>query len=177
MNICIFGASSKQISHIYFRVAEDLGELIGKGGHVLVHGGGMEGLMGKVAEHVQQHSGKVIGIIPEKLNRSGVVREQDNETIVTKTMAERKEKMFDLADAFIALPGGFGTLEELLEIMTLNQLGYTEKPVIILNTNNYYDSLLEQFKKLFEENFAASHYTSLYRVAETANEAMDYLCS
>ena len=170
MNICIFASSSSRIAPVYFEEAAKLGEQIGLGGHTLLHGGGMVSLMGKVAGHVQANGGKVIGIIPVKLNRKGVVRELDDETIVTTTMAERKEKMFELADVFIALPGGFGTLEELLEVITPNQLGYMEKPVYILNTNNYFDPLLKQFELMFRENFADTKFKTLYRVISSVGE-------
>ncbi|MBT3423163.1 MAG: TIGR00730 family Rossman fold protein [Bacteroidetes bacterium] len=170
MNICLFASSSKHIDQKYFDTAAELGNLIGQSGHTLIHGGGKEGLMGKVADHVQLNKGKVIGVIPEKLNQKGIVRENDEETIVTKTMAERKAIMFEMADLFIALPGGFGTLEELLEIITLNQLAYLKKKVIIFNTHGYYDLLIQFFEQIVNFKFSDSSSHELFTIANSLDE-------
>src|SRR5690606_1559013 len=116
---------------------------------------------GETARAVHENNGKVVGIVPEALNVSGIVYERCDEFIVTTGIRERKAIMDERSDAFIALPGGFGTLEELLEIITLKQLEYHNKPIVILNVNNYYDDILKQFDKIFNENFACDEYRKL----------------
>ena len=138
----------------------------------MLFGGGLLGLMGATAKSVHQNNGKVIGVIPKSLNIPGVVYESCDQLIVTEGLRERKAVMDSKSDAFIALPGGYGTLEELLEIITLKQLGYHNKPVIILNTNGFYQHLLELFEQFFDEHFAKSDCKKLYQVVQDPSEAL-----
>lgn len=135
--ICVYASSSNLIDRKYFDIASQLGEAIARNGDTLLFGGGVRGLMGAAATAVHRHNGRVVGIIPEALNQKGVVYETCDELIVTKSLRERKAIMDERSDAFIALPGGFGTLEELLEIITLKQLKYHNKPIVILNFDGF----------------------------------------
>jgi len=174
-SICVFSSSSDAINNEYFEIAEILGKLIGENNFTLVHGGAKVGLMGTVARHTQKFGGKVIGIIPEKLKIKGVITETDDELITAPDMHTRKEIMRSKSDAFICLTGGFGTLEEILEVITLKQLKYHSKPIVFINTKNYYDSLFSMFEKSFEEKFALSDFRKLYFVTQSPQEAIEYI--
>ncbi|HKI88527.1 MAG TPA: TIGR00730 family Rossman fold protein [Draconibacterium sp.] len=175
MNICVFSSSSNAIADIYFQEAKELGKLIGEKGHTLVNGGANVGLMEALTISARNAGAKTIGIIPEKLIGRSLTSDNAHEVIVTENMHNRKAKMREISDAFFALPGGFGTLEEILEVMTLRQLSYHSKPVIFINTNNFFKYLFKQFEISYQEMFAKSVYKKLYYVASTAKEAMKYL--
>jgi len=131
--------------------------------------------MGTTAQSVHQNKGKVIGVIPKALNLPGVVYESCDELIVTEGLRERKAVMDSKSDAFIALPGGYGTLEELLEIITLKQLKYHNKPVVIMNTNGFYEQLLTLFEQIIDQHFARSDCKQLYHVVKDPSEALTYI--
>ncbi len=150
-----------------------LGAELARKGFCLVYGGGEYGLMGKLAASVQENGGRVIGVIPEALMPRAYI--QADELIVTKDMRKRKATMENRADAFITLPGGFGTLEELLEIITLKQLQFHQKAVVIVNTLGYFDHLLSQFEHLYESHFTNPAYRNLYHVVENAAQAVEYV--
>lgn len=173
--ICVYSSSSNFIDKTYFELAEQLGEAIADKKDILLFGGGMRGLMGATATAVHRLSGKIIGVIPEALNQKGVVYETCDELIVTKDMRERKSVMDARSEAFIALPGGFGTLEELLEIITLKQLKYHNKAIVILNINSFYDNLLRQFDTTIEQHFAKQEATLLYHISQDVTDALDYI--
>lgn len=173
--ICVYSSSSNSIDKIYFELASELGKAIAIKKDILLFGGGMRGLMGETATSVHEMGGKVIGVIPEALNQKGVVYETCDELIVTKDMRERKSIMDARSEAFIALPGGFGTLEELLEIITLKQLKYHNKPIVILNINHFYDYMLKQFDSIIENHFAKAESGLLYHITDDAAEALDYI--
>lgn len=175
--ICVYSSSSCAVDRIYFDAAEELGKEIATRGDVFLFGGGLVGLMGASAKAVHQYGGCVIGVIPQALNQKGIVYEMCDELIETPGMRERKAVMDSRSDAFIALPGGYGTLEELLEIITLKQLRYHNKPVVILNINGFFQSLLEQFECIVQSNFAKEESLMLYKVASTVGEALDYIDS
>ncbi|HOV13812.1 MAG TPA: TIGR00730 family Rossman fold protein, partial [Spirochaetota bacterium] len=118
---------------------------------------------------------KIIGVIPEKIHKSIDPFEGVHEIIITKTMSERKSIMFDKAYGFVALPGGFGTLEEVLEIITLKQLGYVDKPITFLNTKGFYNPLLEQFEVIYKEHFAKQSNRDIYFVSSKPQEIVDYI--
>ncbi len=140
-SICVFCASSNGRSTVFADKAEETGKIIAKKGINLVYGGGGVGLMKVTAQAALDGGARVTGVIPELISRK--VRPLEGvKTIVVGSMHERKRKMYDLSDAFIALPGGIGTMEELLEVFTWKQIGYLAKPVGILNTHGYYDSLI-----------------------------------
>lgn len=176
-NICVYGASSSRIDEKYFRAAFETGRLIAKAGFGLVFGAGDSGLMGAAARGAFEAGGRIIGVIPEKLNKKGVYFENCTERIETPTMHERKAVMERLSTGFIALAGGFGTMEELLEVMTLKQLNYIDPAIAVLNTDGYYDHLLGQFDKSMEEGFTHPEYGKLYFKAKTPEEAVGYCVS
>jgi uncharacterized protein (TIGR00730 family) len=175
MNICVFSSSSNAIADIYFQEAVELARLIGKANYCLVNGGSNVGLMDVVTREARESGAKTIGIIPEKLRDFNLASVHAHEIIVSGDMMERKFKMRELSDAFIALAGGFGTLEEILEVITLKQLNYHNKAVVFVNTNGFYDDLFRQFEKSYEEKFAKENYRKLYFVANNAVEAMEYI--
>ena len=169
--ICVYSSSSCILDKIYFEATEKLGEQIALRKDVLLYGGGYTGLMGAIAQSVHSGGGKVIGVIPEKLNQVGIVYPYCDELIVTSGMRERKGIMDSRADAFIALAGGFGTLEELLEIITLKQLVYHNKPIVILNTNEFYKPMFEQFELIIKEKFAKPECSELYFITDNVTDA------
>ncbi|HJP37214.1 MAG TPA: TIGR00730 family Rossman fold protein [Gammaproteobacteria bacterium] len=174
-SICVFCSSSDALDPAYREAAEALGVLLGRLGYRLVFGGGAIGLMGTVARAVHAHGGEVGGVIPRALNQAGVTYEESDELIVTEEMRERKAEMDRLSDAFIALPGGFGTLEEIVEHLTLRQLRYHPKPVVLINTLGYYEPLLRFFEHMIDEGFAESGHLEVFHVAANAEEALAYL--
>ena len=152
--ICVYSSSSDDIDGRYFAAARELGRLMGERGHTLVFGAGNIGLMNAMAHEVKARGGRIVGVIPRALKGRDLARGDCDELIVTDGLRERKTIMEERSAAFIALPGGFGTLEELLETITLKQLGYHAKPVVILDVDGYYDALLKQFERIFSEGFA-----------------------
>ncbi len=175
MHICVYCASSIRIPQIYIDTARALGLGLAQRGWGLVYGGGSVGLMGVIAEAVQAAGGKVVGVIPQGLLDRELAYLSANDLIVTTTLRERKQIMEDRADAFIALSGGFGTFEELLEIITLRQLGYHNKPIFIVNTADYYNNLLAQFERCFAEGFAGPIYREMYQVVENIDQVLELL--
>jgi uncharacterized protein (TIGR00730 family) len=142
MNLCVYCGSRAGVAPAYADAARALGRLIGSGGHGLVYGGGNVGLMGIVADAVLAAGGPVVGVIPEALVQREVGHSGLSEQHVVPDMHERKRMMAERADAFVALPGGIGTLEELFEVWTWHQLGYHDKPIGLLNVGGFYDGLL-----------------------------------
>jgi|GEM_PF-21959 len=173
--ICVFSSSSNTIDKAYFEAALALGRAMAQKGAALIFGGGDTGLMGACARGVHSAGGKVIGVIPEALNEKGIVYEACDELVVTKGMRERKGVMDERADAFIALPGGFGTIEEIMEIITLKQLRYHTKPIVILNTKGFYTPLLEMLRQVVAQNFAKPECMELFFVADTPEAALGYI--
>lgn len=175
MNICVFSSSSNAIADVYIQEAIRLAQLIGTSQSCLINGGSNVGLMDVITREARNHGAKTIGVIPEKLRDFNLASAHADEMIVSADMMERKARMRDLADSFVALPGGFGTLEEILEVITLKQLGYHHKAIVFVNTNGFYDDLFRQFEKSYDEKFAKENYRKLYFVAANSEEAMDYL--
>jgi hypothetical protein len=152
LKICVFCGSSMGKSPVYADSAARLGQTIAKRGMTLVYGGGNVGLMGIVAESAMKAGGTVIGIIPERL--FALVEQQElTELLVVKDMHERKALMQKKADAFISLPGGIGTMEELFEVWSWRYIGYHQKPVALLNIEQYYDQLLSLLRHMVNEGF------------------------
>lgn len=175
MNICVFSSSSNAINPLYFKEAERLGQLIGEQGHTLINGGANVGLMEAVTISAAKKGAKTIGILPERLIERSLASVNAHEVIITRDMQERKFKMREMSDAFIALPGGFGTLEEILEVLTLRQLSYHTKPVVFINTNDFYKYLFKQFEVSFTELFAKEIYRELYYPAKNSEEAIKHI--
>ena len=135
----------------------------------------MRRLMEAVTLAARNAGGKTIGIIPEMLRDRSLASENSHEVIVTPDMMERKARMRDISDAFIALPGGFGTLEEILEVITLKQLSYHTKPIVFINTNHFFDHLFKEFEVSYAEMFAKQIYKELFHVSEHAADALNYI--
>jgi uncharacterized protein (TIGR00730 family) len=159
--ICVFCGSSSGFRSIYADIAQEMGRVLAQRGIGLVYGGGNVGLMGITADAVMQAGGKVIGVIPEALVERELAHNDVTELIVVRSMHERKAKMAELSDAFIAMPGGYGTFEEFCEIITWAQLGLHRKPCGILNISGYYDPLLVLFDHAVKEGFLKAANRSL----------------
>lgn len=153
MNVCVFCGSSSGFNPVYAFAAKELGHLIAQNKHTLIYGGGNVGLMGIVADEVLGKNGSVTGIIPKFLMDKEVGHLGITQLEIVTSMHERKKRMADLSDAFIALPGGWGTLEELAEILTWKQLGLLAQPVGVLNINGFFDPLLNQMQHMVAEGF------------------------
>lgn len=175
MNICVFSSSSNKIDKVYFDSAKNLAVEMAKRQFNMVFGSGQVGLMGEMARTLHELGGETIGVVPERLNRNGIVFENCSEIIVTKDMRERKHIMDIKSDAVITLPGGFGTLEELSEMITGKQLGFHNKPIVILNVNNFYSPLIELFDEFCTQNFAKADCKNLYFITKDITEALDYI--
>ena len=174
-NICIFASSSDMIERSFFKSAYELGMQIGMAGYNVVYGGSTLGLMGEVTAGARRNGSDIIGVMPEKLYNMGISSGDCTKFILTKGMRERKEKMDKLSSALIALPGGFGTLEELSEMIVQKQIGYNNKPIVIYNTNGYYDKLIEFFEKIIEKNFASKISNKLFFITDDPKQAVDYI--
>ena len=173
--ICVFCSSSDGVGELYAECAWEMGRLIGKSGYSLVYGGGRLGLMGIVAKAARAAGAQVTGVIPEALVARGIAGADVDRLVITRDMRERKAAMQERSDAFVTLPGGFGTLEELLEIMTLRQLGYHDKAVAVVNTAGFFDPLFAQIERMYELGFAKVEFRALSRVVPSPAEALVYV--
>ena len=176
-SVCVYCASSTQIDEKYFHAAEKLGTLIAQHGLRLITGAGKLGLMNTVQDAALAAGGEAVGVIPTFMVREGWHHEGLTQLIETASMHERKQTMANLSDGVIALPGGCGTMEELLEIITWKQLGLYLNPIVILNIDGFYDHLLAQLSKAVEDNFMRSIHADIWRVATTPEEAIELLLS
>lgn len=157
MNICVFCGSSFGNNPVYTEAAKALGSFMAANNHTLVYGGGNVGLMGAIADSVLENKGEVIGVIPKFLMDREVGHTGLTSLEIVTSMHERKKRMADLSDAFVAIPGGWGTLEEIAEILTWKQLGLLNQPVAILNINGFFDPLLKQMQCMVTEGFLQEH--------------------
>ena len=174
-SVTIYCASSTQIDEFYFCAARQLGKLLAEKQIGVVNGAGSIGLMRAVSDAVMDAGGKVTGVIPRFMVEEGWHHPALTEIRVTESMHERKKLMADLSNGVIALPGGCGTLEELLEIITWKQLGLYLHPIVILNTNGFFDSLLEMLQRAVDENFMRPQHMAIWQVAATPEEAVELL--
>ncbi|MDD7388788.1 MAG: TIGR00730 family Rossman fold protein [Lachnospiraceae bacterium] len=177
MNICIYGASSDRIDESYKNAARELGKSLGEASFGMVFGGGATGLMGAAARGLRS-VGKdriLIGVAPRFFDEPGVIYEGCSEIIWTETMRERKQKMEDLSDGFVVLPGGIGTFEEFFEILTLRELNRHNKPIILYNFNGYYDRIRELLQHAAAEKFMTEEQTYLCSFADSAEEILQKL--
>lgn len=172
MTICVFASSSSRIDNEYAVAATRLGELLAQAHMDVVYGGGGIGLMGKLADAVMSNGGKITGVIPSFMKDEGWDHASVTDMVFTVDMGERKKHMFSMADAIIALPGGVGTLEELTEAMTLKQLGIYKGPIIILNTLNFYDSLIDFLEHMIKGNFLRYEHKGMWEIASTVEDVM-----
>lgn len=170
--ICVNCASSKKINEVYFKAARKLANIFVDNHIEIVFGGGSEGLMGELADTVIERGGKIVGIMPHFMREVEWGHKGVKEFHYTDTMHERKKLMLENIDALVALPGGSGTLEELLEAVTLKRLGKFTKPIIIVNTNNYYDPLKEMLEKCIRENFMADKHRDMWQFVDEPEEVL-----
>lgn len=166
--ICVFCGSNPGRHEAYQQAATELGRLLATEGIGLVYGGGRVGIMGVLADAALAAGGQVIGILPAAMNRPGIPHPNLTELHIVDSMHNRKATMITLADAFIALPGGMGTLDELFETLTLSQLGYQPKPIGILNIAGYYNPLLAMIEHAIEHGFVRPQHRGVFVVAEDA---------
>ncbi len=174
-NICVFASSCNFLDEIYYKEAEALGEMLANSGYNMVYGGSSLGLMWACAKCVKAGGGKIIGIMPEKLKEMAENSDSCDEFYITKGMRERKAKMDEMSDAVVAIPGGFGTLEEISEMIVQKQLGYNKKAIVFLNTKGFYNGLIAFFDNILEQKFANAKARELYYVANSPKEVIDYL--
>lgn len=176
-DICIYGAASDDINEIYLKAAYDLGYMLAKRGFGLVFGGGATGVMGAAARGAKKAGGKIIGIAPTFFDKPGVLYKECDEFIFTKDMRSRKEKMESLSDAFISMPGGFGTMEEYFEMFTAKSLGLHEKPVVLANIGGFYDDLARQAQRFYSEGFTTKKVMDMFFVSDDIEKITDYIAS
>jgi uncharacterized protein (TIGR00730 family) len=168
--LCVYCASSDRLDAKYLNLAGELGTRLVAEGWDLVFGGGRTGMMGAVARAVKQAGGRVVGVIPEFIKVRELAYDEADELVTVITMRERKLLLETRADAFVALPGGWGTLEEIVEILTLRQLNVVRKPCVLLNYEGFYDPLLQLFDRMQEQQFYKESNRSLYRVVGSVSE-------
>ena len=160
---------------VYVQKARELGQWMGENGHTLVYGGASKGLMGAVAGAVIEAGGKVIGVIPDVAIIKARKHDGLTELIETKSMAVRKSKMIELADAFVALPGGIGTLDEITEVMSLSSLEINKGPIVLYNTDGYYRPLMSVLDNILKAEFGRKEYFSKVLISEDMQEIADFL--
>lgn len=173
--VTVFCGSSNKVGHIYLKAATELGEILAQNGKTIVYGGGKAGLMGKLAEGALCKGGKIIGVIPKfmqkiELGHNGITR-----LIEVETMHQREETMIKKGDCIVALPGGCGTIEELLQSIAWKKLKLIYAPIIILNLNKFYSPLIEQLNRAVEQNFMRVEHGQLWEVATTPLEVYDLI--
>ncbi|RUA09699.1 MAG: TIGR00730 family Rossman fold protein [Flavobacteriia bacterium] len=171
--IAVFCGSSKGFNPVYAEHARELGNYLAENNIGMIYGGGKIGLMGILADTILKHHGKVIGVIPGLLRHEEVAHTDITEMIVTKKMSKRKVKISKLADGYIALPGGFGTLDEIFEALTLGQLGIETKPVGLLNTNGYFNPILDQLELMVKEGFLKESNKNMLLVSDSVTGLLD----
>jgi len=174
-SVCVFCASSDAVSDDFRTVARDLGKAIAARGWELVYGGGGIGLMGEVSSAVMEAGGAVYGVIPRRLAKREVAAVEITELVTVDTMRERKALMDQRADAFVVLPGGIGTLEELLEIMTLRQLGYHDRPVVVIDAEGFWQPLAELLDSMIAARLAPRSVHELWQLVPDVAAALDAL--
>lgn len=177
MKVCVFGAASNEIDNKYIAAVEQLGAELAKRGHELVFGAGSNGLMGAAARGMKSEGGKITGVVP-KFFRDEVIEEiysDCDEIIFTDTMRQRKQTMEELSSAFIIVPGGIGTFEEMFEVMTLKQLGRHKKPIVFYNLYGYFDKLMEFMNHCYDEGFIYNNCRLIYNVTKNINELILYI--
>lgn len=174
MKVAVYCGSAPGVSSIYAEKASELGEALAHAGYGLVYGGANDGLMGKVANAALAANGEVVGVIPTHLSGERA-HTALTELHFVDSMHTRKAKMVDLADVFVAMPGGCGTLDEYFEVFTWAQIGLHKKPVILYNVNGFYDALVAHFKVMMDEGFVRVHHQELLKVASTLEELLQYL--
>lgn len=175
MKICVFGASSSRLDPVYYHEAEAMGRLLAEAGHTVVFGGGADGLMGACARGAKAAGGKIVGIAPRMFNEPGILLPECDELILTDSMAARKETMFSESEAFLALPGGIGTMDEFFEAITLRQLGLLRGAIVLLNTKGFYTPLVAYLEQMAEQGFMSRNCLALLSLCNTPEAALKAL--
>ncbi|MCE2510869.1 MAG: TIGR00730 family Rossman fold protein [Alphaproteobacteria bacterium] len=173
--ICVYCGSSNRVDPVYLETAKQVGSLLAEQKIRLIFGGGGVGLMGAVADAVLDGDGEVIGVMPQFLEDIEVAHERVTELVVVDSMHTRKQKMFDLSDAFLVLPGGYGTLDEMVEIITWKQLHRHDKPVLIVNVAGYWNPFLRLIDSIIENRFARPKDGELFTVLSNIEEILPAL--
>lgn len=173
MNICVFCGSGVGNNPSHAHAARELGVLMARSGHTLIYGGGNIGLMGIIADSVLENRGKAIGVIPDFLMKKEVGHTGLTQLEIVPSMHERKRRMADMADGFLVLPGGWGTLDETAEILTWKQLGLIHQPVGLLNLNGFFDSLLAQMAVMVKEGFLKQENLDTVVVADSPQKILN----
>ncbi len=173
-SICVFCASSRDVADEYFDLAHNLGELAADQGWRIVYGGARIGLMGRLADSAMNAGGEVIGYIPEHLKSKEIAHTGITNLHTTKTMHERQKSMTDAADAFVVLPGGLGTLAEFYEALTWKQLRLHNKPIAVINAQDYWTPMLKSIKRGVQEKFIRQNDFELFHVFEYIDELPDF---
>ena len=173
MRICVYCSSSAKIDKSYFKATEKLAKEFVKNNVEVVFGGGAIGLMGKLADTIIENKGKIKGIMPRFMNEVEWAHKKVEDFELTDTMHERKAKFLQNIDGLVALPGGSGTLEELLEAITLKRLGQFTKPIVILNTNGYYEPLKQMLEKCVNEKFMHKKHLEIWSFVEEPEEVLE----
>ncbi len=176
-SLCVFCGSKVGEKPAFRDAAAELGRLMAERGITLVYGGGRIGLMGVVAEAVLRGGGNVIGVIPEFLRRLEVGNEQAHELIITDSMHARKQKMFELSDAFVSLPGGLGTFDETIEILTWKQLRLHDKPIVMIGTDGYWDTFRQLVTQSIANGFAHAAVRELFTVVDEPSAVFDAIAA
>lgn len=175
MKICLYGASSPDIDSLYIEEVEKLGRLMAKKGHSMVYGGGANGLMGAAARGMSYEKGHITGVAPKFFDNPGILYDKCDIFTFTDTMAERKQIMENLADAFLIVPGGIGTYEEFFQALTLKQLKQLNKPIAIFNINGYYDVMDSLLRQTVDKGFMRSGCLDIYGLFDDAEALLTYL--
>lgn len=175
MNICVYGAANKEIDRRFIDAGEELGRKMAGRGHVLIFGGGADGLMGAVARGVTEKKGKMISVVPAFFNADGILYDKSDKTIFTANMRERKAIMEKTADAFIMTPGGVGTYDEFFEMLTLSQLDQNKKPLAVLNVLNYFDPMQEMLISASKKGFLREITFNCYKMFSDSDSLLDYI--
>lgn len=173
--VCVYCASSPTVGQVYFEAARDLGKILTELDLEIVFGGGAKGLMGALADSVIENNGKITGIMPHFMKKIEWEHKKVKDYIFVNSMHERKEKLLSSSDAVIALPGGCGTLEELLEAITMKRLGFYKNPIIIINTNRFYDEFKIFLNKSIDEGFMSEKHRKIWKFIDSPLELKDAL--
>ncbi len=175
MKIAIFCSASNALDEEYYALAKNLAYELANRKHEVITGGANVGIMKVLSETARELGVRTIGIIPKVIFHKELADHKNDELIITDTLSERKNKIIASADAFIALPGGFGTLDELMEVIVYKQLAILDKPIVIFNFKGFYDNLIRQFDVFFKNNFAKRKYSKLFLITDNFSDAFAYI--
>lgn len=174
-SVCVYCSASDHVAQHYKELAKQVGTQLARSGYQMVYGGAEIGLMGLVADAAMTAGGRVVGVIPHNIRSDERPNANISELHIVSNMHDRKQIMVNKSDAFLILPGGFGTLDETFEILTWRQLKFHNKPVVLLNHQGYWDSFVALARKIVSEGFASQQLTDLFYVANTIDDALSYL--